>query len=106
MGRRTSTVAGPRTRLWLAPAMVVTSSLSEVWGRKRVMSLSLLFSAGLTLLAATAPDWPTLLVFRTLLGLTLSGMPAVSMAYLGKEVEPGALGYAMGLFIGGPAIRG
>ena len=43
--------------LLLAPAMVVTSSLSEVWGRKRVMSLSLLLSAGLTLLAAAAPDW-------------------------------------------------
>jgi YNFM family putative membrane transporter len=94
------------TTLLLAPAMVVTSSLSEVWGRKRVMSLSLLFSAGLTLLAAAAPDWPTLLVFRTLLGLTLSGMPAVSMAYLSEEVEPGALGYAMGLFIGGSAFGG
>ena len=94
------------TTLLLAPAMVVTSSLSEVWGRKRVMSLSLLLSAGLTLLAAAAPDWPSLLVCRTLLGITLSGMPAVSMAYLSEEVEANVLGYAMGLFIGGSAFGG
>ena len=94
------------TTLLLAPAMVVTSSLSEVFGRKRVMSLSLLLSAGLTLLVAAAPDWPTLLVLRTLLGLTLSGMPAVSMAYLSEEVDPGQLGYAMGLFISGSAFGG
>src|SRR6266496_2086913 len=48
-------------------------------------SLSLLLSAGLTLLAAAAPDWPSLLACRTLLGITLSGMPAVSMAYLSEE---------------------
>ena len=94
------------TTLLLAPSMVVTSSLSEVWGRKRVMSLSLLLSAALTLLAAAAPDWPTLLVCRTLLGITLSGMPAVSMAYLSEEVEANVLGYAMGLFIGGSAFGG
>jgi MFS transporter, YNFM family, putative membrane transport protein len=94
------------TTLLLAPAMVVTSSLSEVWGRKRVMSLSLLLSAALTLLAAAAPDWPSLLVCRTLLGITLSGMPAVSMAYLSEEVEANVLGYAMGLFIGGSAFGG
>jgi YNFM family putative membrane transporter len=41
-----------------------------------------------------------------LLGITLSGLPAVAMAYVSEEVEPKSIGLAMGLFIGGNAIGG
>jgi YNFM family putative membrane transporter len=36
----------------------------------------------------------------------MSGLPAITMAYLGEEVEPGALGFAAGLMIGGNALGG
>jgi YNFM family putative membrane transporter len=90
----------------LAVAMLVAGSLSEVWGRKPVMVASLLSSAFLTIASAAAPDWATLLVVRALIGLTLSGLPAVAMAYVSEEVHPRSIGLAMGLLIGGNAIGG
>lgn len=90
----------------LAVSMLVTGTLSEVWGRKPVMVASLLSSATLTILSAAAPSWPVLLVARILMGVTLSGLPAVAMAYVSEEVHPKSIGLAMGLFIGGNAIGG
>lgn len=90
----------------LAVAMLAAGSLSEVLGRKPVMTASLLSSAILTVLSAIAPDWTSFLAARALLGITLSGLPAVAMAYVSEEVEPHSVGLAMGLFIGGNAVGG
>jgi len=90
----------------LAVAMLVTGSLSEVWGRKPIMVAALLSSSILTILSAVAPNWETLLIARMLIGVTLSGLPAVAMAYVSEEVHPKSIGLAMGLFIGGNAIGG
>ncbi len=90
----------------LAVAMLLAGSLSEVWGRKPVMIASLLSSAILTLLSAAASNWPSLLLARMAIGITLSGLPAVAMAYVSEEVDPKSIGLAMGLFIGGNAIGG
>lgn len=91
---------------FLAVSMLVAGSLSEVWGRKPVMVASLLASALLTILSAAAPTWTGLLVARMLIGVTLSGLPAVAMAYVSEEVDPKSIGLAMGLFIGGNAVGG
>ncbi len=90
----------------LAVAMLVAGSLSEIWGRKPVMVASLLLSALLTILSAAAPSWTSLLVTRMLIGITLSGLPAVAMAYVSEEVDTKSIGLAMGLFIGGNAVGG
>ncbi len=90
----------------LAVAMLVAGSLSEVWGRKPVMVASLLSSAVLTILSAAAPNWSSLLLARMLIGITLSGLPAVAMAYVSEEVDLKSIGLAMGLFIGGNAVGG
>jgi len=90
----------------LAVAMLVAGSLSEIWGRKPVMVASLLASAVLTILSAAAPNWTSLLAARMLIGITLSGLPAVAMAYVSEEVDPKSIGLAMGLFIGGNAVGG
>jgi YNFM family putative membrane transporter len=91
---------------FLAVAMLVAGSLSEVWGRKPIMVASLLLSAILTILSALAPNWASLLMARMLIGITLSGLPAVAMAYVSEEVDPKSIGLAMGLFIGGNAVGG
>jgi YNFM family putative membrane transporter len=70
------------------------------------MVASLLSSAALTLLTAVSPSWHGLLLARALAGVTLSGLPAVAMAYVSEEVHPRSIGLAMGLFIGGNAIGG
>jgi YNFM family putative membrane transporter len=90
----------------LAVAMLVAGSLSEIWGRKPVMVASLLASALLTILSAAAPNWTSLLAARMLIGITLSGLPAVAMAYVSEEVDSKSIGLAMGLFIGGNAVGG
>jgi YNFM family putative membrane transporter len=90
----------------LAVSMLVAGGLSEAWGRKPIMVASLLVSAILTVICATAPHWSTLLVMRALMGVALSGLPAVAMAYVGEEMHPRSLGHAMGLYVGGTGLGG
>lgn len=106
LGAAASSLALSVTTGMLAVAMLLASSLSDVWGRKPVMVVSLLASALLTLAAALAPSWPALLLLRTLLGLALSGLPAVAMAYVGEEMHPKSVGLAMGLYISGSSLGG
>ncbi|WP_425305416.1 MFS transporter [Chthonobacter albigriseus] len=90
----------------LAVFMLIASSFSDVVGRKGIMVVALAASALATLAVAFASTWPHVLILRTLMGATLSGLPAVAMAYLVDEVESAAVGRAMGLYIGGSAFGG
>lgn len=90
----------------LAFAMLFAGALSDAWGRKSVMVVSLLSSAVLVLVTALMPDWSALLLVRTLLGLTLSGLPAVAMTYLSEEMHVESIGLGMGLYISGSAVGG
>jgi MFS transporter, YNFM family, putative membrane transport protein len=101
-----STLTLAATTLGLAAALLPAGWLSDAWGRTRVMKLSLIGSATLSLLAAASPSFPVLLVVRALQGVALAGLPAVAMAYLVEEVHPGSIGSSIGLYIGGNAIGG
>ena len=90
----------------LAFAMLFAGAVSDAWGRKSVMTVSLLSSAVLMLLITVTPGWASLLVLRTLLGLTLGGLPAVAMTWLSEEMHPDSIGLGMGLYISGNAIGG
>jgi YNFM family putative membrane transporter len=90
----------------LALAVIPVSSLSEVAGRRTVMTVSVLAAAALGLLAPLSPAFWVLLACRALQGAALAGVPAVAMAYLAEEVDRSSLGQAMGLYIAGNAIGG
>ncbi len=90
----------------LAVAMFGAGALSDAYGRKTVMAISLAAAAAATLAAAFAPNWPTLIVLRALTGLALSGAPAIAMAYLAEEMDRSAVGLSMGLFIAGNTLGG
>jgi len=90
----------------LAAGLLVAGPLSDSFGRKSLMSLSLFSSAVLVLLTAAAPNWASLLALRAVLGLCLCGVPAVAMAYLSEEMHVESLGLAMGLYISGSAVGG
>jgi YNFM family putative membrane transporter len=90
----------------LAFAMLVMGGVSDALGRKLVMVASLLSSALLVLASTQVHSWHALLALRVLLGLTLSGVPAVAMTYLVEEVHPDSIGLGMGLYISGNAIGG
>ncbi len=90
----------------LGLALLVAGPVSEVVGRTRLIHLSLFSSAVVALLCAVAPGWSTLLVLRTMLGVTLAGLPAVAVAYLREEVHEDSSAKATGLYIGGTALGG
>ena len=81
----------------LAIAMVFAGALSDIVGRKAIMTASLVAAAAATLAASFAPNWTTFVALRALTGLALSGVPAVAMAYLAEEMDRSAIGLAMGL---------
>lgn len=101
-----SSLALSLTTLSLALAMLVAGALAESWGRKPVMVGALGLASVLGIACALVDDWQLLLVLRTLLGLALSGLPALAMAYVGEEFDPPSLPAAMGLYIGGTALGG
>ena len=86
--------------------LLVAGSISDALGRKTVMVASILASSTLTLLLAAAPSWGALLLLRAFQGITLSGLQAIGMAYLGEEVAPSGVGAAMGLFVAGSGLGG
>ena len=94
------------TTIMLALSVLVAGSLSEVWGRKSVMAVSLLSAALLNITAALVPTWHALLFVRALEGIAFSGLPAVAMAYLSEEMDRPSVGLAMGLYIGGSGLGG
>ncbi len=64
----TASLALSATTQCLAVAMLVASSLSEVYGRKPVMVLSLFSSSALMIASAFAPGWRSLVALRALAG--------------------------------------
>ena len=96
----TSSLALSLTTLSLALCLLGSAALAESFGRKPVMV------AALGLACALIGSWHGLLALRAALGLALSGLPALAMAYVGEEFDPPALPAAMGLYIGGTALGG
>jgi YNFM family putative membrane transporter len=94
------------TTAFLAVSMLVAGALSEAWGRKPMMVASLLLSAVLAVLSSTLHHWHAFLVVRALMGVALSGLPAVAMAYVGEEMHPRSLSQAMGLYVAGTGLGG
>ncbi|MGM9951639.1 MAG: MFS transporter [Lysinibacillus sp.] len=90
----------------LAFSLILFGSLSEAWGRKNIMTFSIIASSVLTLILAFSPTFESLLILRAVQGFVLAGVPAIAMAYLGEEMDPASLGAAMGLYISGNSVGG
>ncbi|MFP3340145.1 MFS transporter, partial [Micrococcus sp. SIMBA_131] len=75
------------TTIALAISLLIAGSLSDVYGRKSVMTFSLLASSILAICTGFATGFHMLVAGRILQGITLAGLPAVAMAYLGEEIE-------------------
>lgn len=90
----------------MAFGMLFTGSLSDTFGRKIIMSISLLLSTVLTILCATMHTWTEIIILRMLTGFSLSGVAAVAMTYLSEEIYPPILSFAIGLYISGNTMAG
>jgi YNFM family putative membrane transporter len=102
----TASLALSATTATMAVALIPASLLADRLGRRRLIVGALLITAILGMLLPFTQVWWQLITLRTLMGLTLAGIPAVAMVYLSEEMAPEALGYSMGLYIGGTAIGG
>ncbi|WP_431811237.1 MFS transporter [Lysinibacillus sp. FW12] len=94
------------TTFALAVSLIIVSSLSEAWGRKSLMTISIFAASILTLALAFSPNFETIIILRVFQGIVFAGLPAIAMAYLGEEMEPASLGVAMGLYISGNSVGG
>ncbi len=90
----------------LALFVLPMSSLSERFGRRTVMTVSLAVAVVVGLLVPFAPSLEWLVALRAVQGAALAGLPASAMAYLAEEVRPKALVAAIGLFVAGNSIGG
>lgn len=90
----------------LAFSILCMGALSETFGRRGLMFVSICGAAILNFIASVAPTWETLLIARALEGIVIGGVPAVAMAYLAEEIPPWKLGLSMGLYVAGNAFGG
>lgn len=90
----------------LALCVVPASILSERFGRRRVMIISLLATMLLSVLLPFAPSAAWLIIGRGLQGVLIAGVPAVVMTLLSEELSPKALPKAMGMYIAGTTLGG
>ncbi|MEV5968869.1 MFS transporter [Streptomyces sp. NPDC051921] len=90
----------------LALCVLPLSALSERFGRRSMMTVSLAVAVAVGLLVPLAPNLESLVALRALQGAALAGVPASAMAFLAEEVRPRALVAAIGLFVAGNSIGG
>ncbi|MCX4669471.1 MFS transporter [Streptomyces sp. NBC_01381] len=90
----------------LALFVLPLSALSERFGRRTLMTVSLTVAVTVGLLVPFAPSIGVLIALRAVQGAALAGLPASAMAFLAEEVRPKALVAAIGMFVAGNSIGG
>lgn len=90
----------------LALGLLFAGLISDRFGRKQIMAISLFSTATLLLISSFLPYWEIFLATRMMIGLAVSGVASVAMTYIGEEIAQKDIGFAMGLYISGTAIGG
>jgi YNFM family putative membrane transporter len=90
----------------LAVSMLFVPMLTNAWGRRLVMGVSLFVTSVLAILSAFCHNFQMLLAIRLLEGISLGGFPATAMAYLGEEFSPRSIGGIMGVYVAGTGVGG
>ncbi|MBO8194411.1 MFS transporter [Streptomyces oryzae] len=98
------TVSG--ATIGLAVAVLPLAALSERFGRRRMLTVSMAVAVALALVIPFAPSLPGLIALRTLQGAAVAGVPASAMAFLSDEVRARHLVGAVGLFVAGNSVGG
>lgn len=92
--------------LGVALSAPVFGALAERLPRKRVIVFSLLGVSVPTLLAATSTSLAQLIFWRFLQGITVPGIIAVVITYIGEEWPPDQVALIMSFYVSGTALGG
>lgn len=90
----------------LAIGLLFTGTLSDHYGRKKLIIVSLLLGGLLTMLCPLVESWTMLVALRAVIGLALSGIAAAATAYISEEVAPVVAGVVTGYFVFGNSMGG
>ncbi|MBF8462567.1 MFS transporter [Klebsiella michiganensis] len=90
----------------LAIGLLFTGTLSDHYGRKKLITVSLLLGGLLTMLCPLVESWAMLVALRAVIGLALSGIAAAATAYISEEVAPVVAGVVTGYFVFGNSMGG
>jgi YNFM family putative membrane transporter len=90
----------------LALALPLSGFLSDALGRRMLMGGAVVLAPLLALATVASDSLSTILGLRLLQGVVLAGIPAIAIAYMNEEMEPRAVGNAIGLYIAGNAFGG
>lgn len=90
----------------LAIGLLFTGTLSDHYGRKKLIIVSLLLGGLLTMLCPLVESWVMLVALRAVIGLALSGIAAAATAYISEEVAPVVAGGVTGYFVFGNSMGG
>ncbi len=92
--------------LGVAISAPIFGALTERLPRKRVIVASLLGISVPTLLAATSTSLAQLIFWRFLQGITVPGVIAVLVTYIGEEWPPDRIPLIMSFYVSGTALGG
>ncbi|MFB5084100.1 MFS transporter [Symbiobacterium thermophilum] len=90
----------------MAISQVLVGPVADSLGRKPIMTVAVLATGVIGLVASRTVAFGPFLFTRFLQGLVMAGLPATAMAYLAEEIDPQHLGAAMGLYISGNSLGG
>lgn len=90
----------------LAIGLLFTGTLSDHYGRKKLIIVSLLLGGLLTMLCPLVESWAMMVALRAVIGLALSGIAAAATAYISEEVAPVVAGVVTGYFVFGNSMGG
>jgi len=90
----------------LAIGMLFISSLSNAFGRTKIMCISLFSTSIITILSAFSHNLYSLLFMRFLVGFSVAAFLATALTYLNEEFSPGNQGTVVGVYIAGTGVGG
>ena len=92
--------------LCLGLSLLVYAALSDAWGRKTLLLITLVGMTLSTLLLTQVQNFTSLVLLRAVQGCCLGGLPAIAIAWMGEEYSKPALVSAVGYYISANSLGG
>ncbi|EHO07642.1 hypothetical protein HMPREF9714_01282 [Myroides odoratimimus CCUG 12901] len=92
--------------LGMAIGLLLFAFIADSYPRKDIMLFSLVTSTMLTLLSVWANDFSILVNINFIKGMCISGVSAVTLAYLAEEIDPKYIGTAISFYLAGNTFGG